>query len=220
MNTMNTATALVAAAGLALLLPSLTGCPCECDDPCTVTEQAYATDEQTPLGTSAEEMVAEIAAQDDATMTYEGDGSTVAAAIELVRLVGDVRFFDQEPKDGVDADQCQDFIQVDAEVSFATDDGAFDEALTGQLHRGAADIEQWLSFSTYERDLAYDELQGSYEVTELDPGDCETLEFGWHVEFAAEGSTGSVGYTCIREVGTTDDGETIMSASGYEVGSW
>lgn len=219
MGTIRITVTLATTAGLLLLLP-LSGCPCECYDPCDATEQAFATAEQTPLGYSADDLVADIAAQHDTTMTYEDGSSTAVATIALVQLIGDARFVDQEPREGTSPEECTDFVDVDAEVTFATDDGAFDEVLTGRVHHGEGHADQTLWFSMPEEDLAYGQLHGSYQVTEVDPADCETLEFGWGIDFLADGSTGSVGYHCIREVGTTDDGDTIMSSSSYGVGSW
>ena len=108
-------------------------CGVACDEPCSSTEQAMATDEQTPLGFSAEDLRGRVAGPHEATFTYTFGGNTMGMTTELLRLVGDVRYVHREPKPWADESMCGEYLIVDAEASFATDDGAFEELLEAHV---------------------------------------------------------------------------------------
>jgi hypothetical protein len=203
-------------------LIALFGCIGEGYEPCKSTEQVMSTDEQVLLGFSLDELSQQVAGPHEGTFTYTLDGSTTQVAVELVRLVGDVTFYDLEPKAGSTASECGDYINVNAEVSFATDDGAFNELLEAEVHTNEYDPAGQLAFSmSHPIEVEYDQLAGTYQVPDVDPADCSTLAFSWHIVFTEAGSEGAVNYSCRSAVGEeTDDGETIMMSEGEEVGSW
>lgn len=203
-------------------MSGLSGCLGEGCEPCKSTEQVLSTDEQVPLGYSLDELSAQVAGPHVGTFTYALDGSTTGVTVELVQLVGDVTFFDQEPKAGSSASECGDYILVNGEASFATDDGAFNEVLEAEVYTNEHDPGGQLAFRMgYPIEVEHDQLAGTYEVPDVDPADCSTLALSWNVVFNEDGSVGGVSYSCRSEVGEeNEDGETIMMSEGDEIGSW
>ena len=61
---------------------------------------------------------------------------------------------------------------------------------------------------------------GNYEVTDVDPADCESLNFSWGITFAEDGTDGTIRLVCGLETGHTDEDGTLITQSNHTVGSW
>ncbi|WP_437626938.1 hypothetical protein [Sorangium sp. So ce1151] len=138
---------------------------------CDEEAEDIGADVVSPLGFSANEVIAALSGERSAPLTWAKGGSTTAA-VSLGELVS-ARFVRSQPaKEGwpegsgpallVD---CADHLQIDAPLAFATEDGAFDESFTVTLRATQVDD------ARYYHDIDLDALQGSYEVTEVDPAE-------------------------------------------------
>ncbi|WP_437580810.1 hypothetical protein [Sorangium sp. So ce887] len=137
---------------------------------CDEEREDIGADDVSPLGFSAREALSAISGERSAPLTWAKGGSTTAT-VSVGELVAS-RFVrstlaDSEPggAETTLAVDCSDHLQIDVPLAFSTEDGAFDESFAVTLR-----ISQIDDVSFYHKiDLAA--LQGSYEVTEVDPAE-------------------------------------------------
>ncbi|MGK4003250.1 hypothetical protein WMF31_11545 [Sorangium sp. So ce1036] len=136
---------------------------------CEDQKQPIGEADVSPLGFSASEVLASIAGERTAPLTWANGGSTTVTVLvgapTAVRFVESTRVEDSDPS-GVEpafAVDCSDHLEIDVPLSFATADGAFAESLQVTLRATEAGTARF----HHEFDLAA--LEGSYEVTEVDP---------------------------------------------------
>ncbi|WP_437492236.1 hypothetical protein WME75_17455 [Sorangium sp. So ce1014] len=150
-------------------------------------------DDVSPLGFSAREALSAVSGERSVPLTWATGGSTTAT-LSVGELVA-ARF--AGPTDGSGSSGaepgndigCSDHLQIDVPMAFSTEDGAFDDSFEVTLRAtqvGAATF-------THAIDLAA--LQGSYEVTEVDPAEFREV-FVWLIGMlsssAVEGSIGGL----------------------------
>lgn len=104
---------------------------------CQATVTVLQPDDATPLGFTAAERMSQISGPADHVLTWTGTGTTTDLRIEAVWDGGEVRWMDSEPVDTDPDDDgpepaigldCQDWLEIDVTLTFATTDGAFAES--------------------------------------------------------------------------------------------
>lgn len=138
---------------------------------CHEEAEAIAADAETALGFSAQDVVTSLSGERSAPLTWAKGGSTTAT-LSLGEIVS-ARFVRSTtpPSSGSGgaelalAVDCADHLQIEVPLAFSTEDGAFDETFTVTLRVLQADSASF----THRIDL--DALQGTYEVTEVDPAE-------------------------------------------------
>lgn len=124
-----------------------------------------------PLGFSAEDVIAALSGERSAPLAWAKGGSTTAT-VALGEPVS-ARFVRSKPGEwsgpgGAEpalAVDCSDHLQIDVPLAFSTEDGAFDETFTVTLRAAQVDA------ASFYHKVDLDALEGSYEVTEVDPAE-------------------------------------------------
>jgi len=193
-----------------------------CEDTATV----IALDDETSLGFSASALVAlAVTPSPFATdFVYARGGST---ALTLgVQNPAEARFIDSVavyPEDGVFpaiAIECHDRLEVDANATFVTADGAFNEVFAVVLRSEAVDA------VTMNVELDPFALQGSYDVNldvddldSIDPAEIESIAMDLEATFDVDGSDGAVHAIVVgKEI--CSGNECTAFAANIEVGTW
>lgn len=204
------------------------GCPrndLEGDGPtCEDTATVIALDDDTALGFSANALVALAVTPSPfaAELVYARGGTT---ALTLgVQNAAEARFIDSVavyPDDGVSPAigiECHDRLEVDADATFVTADGAFNEAFAVVLRSEAVDT------VTMNASLDPLALQGTYDISldvaEPDLSAFEELSLPIDVAFDSDGSSGTVAVFGTGKETCNDDGTCSEFAAHIEVGSW
>lgn len=199
---------------------------------CSDTETPLGASDASPLGFSADEVVAGIAGPLTAVATWaERDGSPTVSF--TVTAAGDPVFHDREvaedtgPADtgatstyamgapepawsGYDA--CSDYLEVPVTVHFSSDDGSFDETVAVSLM-----VEDPTLPSMYV-DLDVDALGGSFVFTEIDPAEWDEVSLQLENRWGADGVQGQVSMQASRVVSTGPTG--VAEAMVGPVLSW
>jgi hypothetical protein len=205
----------------------LSGCPrndVEGDGPtCEDTPTVIALDDDTALGFSANALVALAVTPSPfaAELVYARGGSTPLTLV--VQDPGEARFVDSVavyPDDGVTPAigiECHDRLEVDANATFVSGDGAFNEAFAVVLRSEAVDA------VTMNASLDPLALQGTYDVSldvpEPDLAAFEEVSLPIDVAFDSDGSSGTVAVFGTGKE-TCDDDTCTAFAARIEVGSW
>ncbi|WP_437941786.1 hypothetical protein [Sorangium sp. So ce341] len=136
---------------------------------CDEEKEDIGADDVSPLGFSARDALSALSGERSTPLAWSKGGSTAAtvAAGELVAA----RFVRSTVADsgpgGAEstalAADCADHLQLDVPLAFSTEDGAFDESFAVTLR-----VPQVGEGRFFHR-IDLDALQGSYEVTEVDP---------------------------------------------------
>ena len=186
----------------------------DCEDVTTVLAAA----DTSPLGFSADEVLAIVAGPTLATATYPDGGATTGLSISLA-LVGDPVFHERtEVVDtgGGGADTgpawgapsgadggCPDWLELPLSLRFVTDDGAFDESVSSTML--AMDLASlWAS-----ADLDWENLGGSYTFTEIDPTEWDEVSLSVSAGFSGGATNGQVDMSASRTV-SADMGEGMV----------
>ncbi|XYI02744.1 hypothetical protein ACMHYB_24535 [Sorangium sp. So ce1128] len=143
---------------------------------CDEEAEDIGADVASPLGFSARDVLSALSGERSAPLTWAKGGSTTAT-LSLGELVS-ARFVRSQVAEGggpegsgpgatepAIAVDCADHLQIDVPLAFSTEDGAFDESFAVTLRAAQVDAAGFL----HKIDL--EALQGSYEVTEVDPAD-------------------------------------------------
>jgi hypothetical protein len=207
------------------IIAMLAGCQKETADEgwtCQDTPTAIEMSEVSALGFTAEALVANVAATEAATFTYI-DGTATALSLGFVSS-GIARFVDGEPAYLGDGDEfplididCFDRVEVAGTLTFATDDGAFDETFDVAMS-GATAEEASVALAL---DLAA--LGGTFDLGPFidteDPWDTSSAWLG--ARFAGGVSAGSVdGQISGTEEGCVDGDTCSAWAAQVPVGTW
>jgi len=185
--------------GLALLFPALfAACNLsldgedlayfECDETVTV----LSPEDETSLGFTAADILAVAEGEHSAPLFWQegmvktapesGEGSLMVA---VNYSGGEIRFVEAKPKYGeAEYGMCNSRIEIEAKVDVHTEGGALDESFIGTLtaqHRGVAILSHSLDL---------DAVEGSFEVTEVDPPGAEAKSIDLEIGIASFGIFG------------------------------
>ncbi|XXX81605.1 hypothetical protein WMF30_22880 [Sorangium sp. So ce134] len=185
------------------------------EDGCDEEKEDIGADDVSPLGFSAREALSALSGERSAPLAWAKGGSTTAtvAAGELVAA----RFVRStvasggpggaEPAIAVD---CSDHLQIDVPLAFSTEDGAFDESFAVTLRVPRVDA------GSFFHRIDLDALQGSYEVTEVDPAEFREVVVYLSGELTGSAVSGTIGG--IAESHPTGTGpEASVSARPFNV---
>ncbi|WP_437900468.1 hypothetical protein [Sorangium sp. So ce124] len=142
---------------------------------CDEEKEDIGADDVSPLGFSARAALTEISGERSAPLTWAKGGSTTAT-VSVGELIA-ARFVRSTVAEGGDSSgaepalalDCSDHLQIDVPLAFSTEDGAFDESFAVTLRVPRVDAASFF----YKIDLSA--LQGSYEVTEVDPAEFKAV---------------------------------------------
>jgi hypothetical protein len=237
---------------LPVLLPLIALCACDeigprgGDDtasedawnPCTATTTVVSFDEVTALGFSAEELMAVVGGPRAEVFEWYSSGDTTDLTLELSYTGGEVRFVDQEPREGADTGAIYEAAAADLDTDEPRDTGPAD---TGPFDTGDGGVEcpdslsmdLTLVFATADgsfdesvdallyadsldgarasAEAAFDDLVGAYVPTDptLVPEEWDTFGVTWDVEVFADATEGSLGVTGSRDI-SDDTSEAFM----------
>lgn len=189
---------------------------------CEDVPTAVALDEVTELGFSGAELWALAAGERTAPLTWARGGEAVLT-LGVTGEPAEARFVDSVPhtEDGGSTIgiECTDRVEVDADVRFVTDDGAFDEAWALPLSATEA------SLVSFHRRLDLDALGGSYDPAadiEAAVGDepYESVSVDVRGELDAAGTRGAVAGQVDGEEQCEDDGTCSDWAAELPVATW
>lgn len=193
---------------------ALDGVRCE-DHP---TELAF--DEASPLGFTPAELVAGIPASESPVLTWADGGTTLLTlgwtAGTTARYVESVEVY---PDDGGEhtlmAPVCDDRVEVDGTLTFATDDGAFAEVWTVVVAGASPDPRLTVP-------LALDDLAGDFDLEPfVDAEDWDELSASVAITWADGASAGVVSGQASGEEDGCVTGETCSAwAEEVDVATW
>ena len=173
-------------------------------------------DETTAVGFSASDVVANVGGEKQARLTWAGDGAS-DLTLSTAWDGGEARFVDVSPNPdwsgiGPDtgAESCRDRVEVDVAWTFATDDGAFDEADTVALQAETSDD------AVFSARINQQDLGGTYRIPDIDPSEYDEVYLSWYGSLRAAETDGHVGGTASGK----DEGGGVSSGVGLEVASW
>lgn len=180
-----------------------------------ISSTALSLDETSTLGFKASDLLAAVEKTYTDTLVWS-DGSTTGLTLSIDYADGAIAFVDSEYQSADDGSEiyapdmmmCPDRMDIAVNVTFKTDDGAFDESWSLTLN-----TTNGTEGALYEA-LALDGLKGTYAIRELDPADFDEVMAFISVKVSAEGSQGE-----LYEQGSKVDGETAM-AENATAGSW
>lgn len=180
---------------------------------CTAVDSAeLAEDEASVLGFGRSEIALLAEGSHAATLRYADGGST---ALTLDLALGAARWLDMEMvSDGSEEVSieigCADLVEVDAVLSFSTEDGAFAESWETSLRSpDGAVADLWV-------DLDLDALSGDYVYTPDAP--YEEVVAWVAGTFDSAGNSGEIAGQGIQSEGSGDDG--TVSATSLQMASW
>ncbi|WP_437615701.1 hypothetical protein WMF20_19265 [Sorangium sp. So ce834] len=185
------------------------------EDGCDEEKEDIGADDVSPLGFSAREALSALSGERSAPLAWAKGGSTTAtvAAGELVaaRFVRSTVAASEpggaEPALAVD---CADHLQLDVALAFSTEDGAFDESFAVTLR-----VPQVGAGRFFHR-IDLDALQGSYEVTEVDPTEFREVVVYLSGELTGSAVSGTIhGIAESHPIGTGPD--AVVSAQPFSV---
>lgn len=211
-------------APLALLaFPLLAACPSgKLEDAmpyCEDTRTAIAPDEATALGITANDVLAGLPAEETTTFRYV-DGASTDLTIAFTPdaqayFVDSVAVYPETdgPVPAI-AVVCDDRIEFDGTLAFATADGAFAESLAVTL-AATADA------ANIREELDLDALTGTFDIEPfVDAEDYDALAAWIDVSFVAGQSQGKVEGQASGEDECADGDECTAWAQVVEVGTW
>lgn len=186
---------------------------------CEDTPTVVALDEVTELGVAAQALVDLAQGTHEETFTWARDDSTTPLALTVTWDGGEARFVDSEPvypegESPAIGIVCDDRVEVDVDVTFATDDGAFDEAWGLALEGLSADL------ATFHQELDPDDLGGTYDMDVDITEPYEERGLWSSGSFDAAGARGEV-MGQISGSGDCEDGDTCTAWAGeVPIGTW
>src|SRR5262245_40108979 len=147
-------------------------------------------DEPSPLGFSAAEVLAGVGQSHSVPLAWAKGGST-DLTVSLQYMGGAVRYLDREWKDDgsgmeIEREDCPDVVEIASTLSFATLDGAFAESWPIKA------LAPTLQSASVSMIIQVDALQGSYQVTEVDPATFDEVRVFLDTELAADSVQGTI----------------------------
>lgn len=181
----------------------------------TVSTETASLEQTTRLGFSGNDVLTVIPPESTSTFTWS-DASETPVTVSVTVTGDTIEVRDNEwkaPTDGreIGSPDCADAVAIEAQLTFSTGDGAFDESFDVVLIASTPDV----AHAHVEREAA--ELSGSYEVTELQPAGRRVRLF-WTFTFDTNGSRGSVDGQAEDLPGDSPDG--TVSAQGFDIGTF
>ncbi|MBW1877660.1 MAG: hypothetical protein JRI25_07415 [Deltaproteobacteria bacterium] len=177
----------------------------------------YQLDERSPLGFTAEDVLENaLGTRWEAASWVTGDGIT-EITFTLAWDGGPVLFHDLEDLGGESyptaASLCEDWLEVVVDLTFATDDGSFDESATVSLV--ASDPESpFVDFA-----LDPSALSGRYEVVELEADQWDVVHLMVYNSFRGGSISGDI--RLLAERTEAEDGaESVSDAAIEDVLVW
>jgi hypothetical protein len=175
-----------------------------------------AADETSPLGFAPQAILDLLVGPRDETLTWASGGST-PLALEVVPD-GDYAYVEQEfVSDGSGAEPalgCPNLVVVEGELTFATEDGAFDEHLPVVVQAESAALA-----SLYD---PLEQLAGAFDPWDHVPAgsDYDEARAWLEVSFDAAGASGVIEGQGSGVVGDPNDPDSTAYAEGFEVASF
>ncbi|WP_437819886.1 hypothetical protein [Sorangium sp. So ce1078] len=182
---------------------------------CDEEKEDIGADDVSPLGFSAREALSAASGERSAPLTWAKGGSTTVtvsvgelAAARFVRsTVASGEPGGAEPALAAD---CADHLQIDVPLAFSTEDGAFDESFAVTLRVPQVDDARF-----YHR-IDLSALQGSYEVTEVDPAQFREVVVSLSGTLSSSAVSGTIsGIAENHPVGSGPEGS--VSAQPFDV---
>lgn len=181
---------------------------------CEDTPTAIDLDEATALGVSGQDLL-DLAGAVPETELYWVDGGAVTGLSIGVSYAGEARWVISEevPCTGPGdcpaiAVICDDRLEVDVAVTFATDDGAFDETWAATLSSTDGQT------ATFSAAIDPDALGGTWTPESLDPDQYDSFSVSASGRFDEGGPSGA-----ISAQGTGTDGD-VAWAENIEIARW
>ncbi len=190
-----------------------------CEDTATV----LAMDEVSELGFSGNDVLDNLEGEHSAVMRWLESNADTALTMDVLYDGGEVRFIESvavyPDNNGIGntmeaAIDCQDRLEVDVAVTFATEDGAFDEDWDVALRSTAADA---ADFTLADRDPA--DFTGTYDFVAFDPAEWDDVNTSIHAAVDTGGLRGTVDE--MAEVVEDDSGPDGTAMAALEtVAQW
>lgn len=210
----------------AALLLALTGCDLfSADKPVTValcdeSEAIVGAGDLTPMGFSADQMMAVVAGELADTFRYASGGSTPLTlrlstdsrvALFADRAAGDGAVFET----GTGDEACRSSLSINATLAFSTEDGAFAETLSGTVWAEDLDLVR------FKADIDPDALVGDLDVSAALPeGDWASVALDLEGSSDGVNSWGGVGGQATSPEVCDETGVCVTSTSPFGVGDW
>ena len=180
----------------------------ECDD----STATLASSDISALGFSADDVLTAVAGPSSASGTWT-DGGAITTVTLAVSLSGAPVFHDRSPTvdtgtgmEGPDS-ACPDWLEVPVSVTFATDDGAFDETLSASI------LAMELSSLWASSELDWTALSGTYTFTDIDPAEWDTVGLSLSAGWSGGATTGQVDMSASRSL-SEDTGGGVATGEG------
>ena len=156
-----------------------------------VERDMLAWSERATLGFSADELLNALGSGRDGRLTWQ-NGTSTPLSLTLARASGSVELQRREwTNDGsgrelASAGECNDVVALPVTLGFTTSDGAFSEQwlltlLAESTTRGSAFVS-----------IDLDSLEGSFSVTQVDPGDFDDVLASLTLAFDDDGWSGTI----------------------------
>jgi hypothetical protein len=133
-------------------------------------------DEASPLGFTGDQALAGIEGEWTRTLTWAEGGTTDVVVIVAYAGDGTVEWQDrewveegQQVQPAAELGDCVDVLELPISIDFTTADGAFAETWTGVA------LAETTTFATHFHELDLATLEGSYQLTSVDPGDFDSV---------------------------------------------
>lgn len=189
---------------------------------CEETRRVVGLDDETPFGITPRQAFEGAQGEHTAELTWEG-GDTTALSLVFTTELAEVELVDREPKQGGEgpaielAHHCDDYFEAKFDVTFSTEDGAFDESFRGMRLRWEKVGGTGVLRANHALD--FDALKGSYEPKELDPSEFDRIvQPSVQLEIADEAFTGTITYMAEKQHGDGPNGS--VSARQVTVATW
>ncbi|MEJ7733021.1 MAG: hypothetical protein WKG00_27965 [Polyangiaceae bacterium] len=182
-----------------------------------VVSTPLALDEVSTLGFSAADALPTLEGPRTETLLWAKGGDTVLS-LEALYVGGETRLVESEYRSyGQTTPEldCPPAIEIDLDLDFATADGQFAETWQATAR---ADSAQSASFF---HDIDLGALTGTYQVTEVDPADYDSVSVFASVVFSGQAASGSLsGQATFSESDRTGDDDGTVGAELFEVASF
>jgi hypothetical protein len=178
---------------------------------CDETRTALTMGETSPIGFSGSDVIGTVGHTYHETLVWD-DGTTTGLTIGVSYKSGAVNYIDSEVSEdgGMEGAYpiCTDRLEIEVEVTFKTDDGAFDETWSVAMSAETADE------ASFSRELDLATLNGTYEIRGLDPAEYDKVTASVRARLRADTSEGAV-----SEMGEKVEGDTASAVFG-DTGTW